>query len=217
LALAPLSKQHKEADQDSDETSAPTHAASQAAGSDLTRLRQAIEVLSRSHADPAGADRRAAITDLLSQSEAPTKLTLLLEAAAADPTAPDKDPFWPDLVAGLSTIWRGESINSGIDLMYIESRARARDAVVSSFAKLALERGHELTFDQRQKLTEHFIDLRSRLPEMQQREVDAAARKIAGNDVADLMQGKGMGSDDELEVQREYKRSIHEAQPIAAQ
>ena len=217
-ALAPLSKQQGRADQDSDETSVATHAASTSAGTDLTRLRRAIEVLSRSSADPASADRRAAMTDLLSQTEAPTKLTMLLEAAAADPTAPDKDPLWPALVEGLSTIWRGEAIGSGIDLMYIESRARARDAVVSSFAKLALERGHELTADQRQRLTEHFIDLRSRLPAMQQREVDAAARKIAGNDVADLMQGKGMASDDELEIHREYKRSIQEAQPpVAAQ
>ena len=130
---------------------------------------------------------------------------MLLEAAAADPSEPDKDPLWPELVQGLSTIWQGEPITSGMDLMFTESRPRARDAVVSSFAKLALERGGELTPAQNQKLTESFIDLHNRLPALQRREVEKASRKIAGNDVADLMQGKGMGSDDELEVQREYK------------
>ena len=122
-----------------------------------------------------------------------------------------------DLVQGLSVIWQGDSINSGMDLMVTESRPRARDAVVSSFAKLALERGGELTPLQRQKLTEYFIDLHNRLPALQQREVESAARKIAGNDVADLLQGRGMASDDELEVQRDYKRSLRENSPVANQ
>ena len=148
------------------------------------------------------------MNDLLSQGDAPTKLTMLLEAAAADPSAPDKDPLWPELVQGLSTIWQGESINSGMDLMFTESRPRARDAVVSSFAKLALERTGELTPAQQQKLTEYFIDLHNRLPAFQKREVETAARKIAGNDVADLLQGK---SPDNLEVNREYEQAIQAA------
>ena len=142
---------------------------------------------------------------------------MLLEAAAADPSEPNKDPLWPELVSGLSTIWQGESINAGMDLMFTESRPRARDAVVSSFAKLALERTGELTPPQQQKLTEAFIDLHNKLPALQKREVETAARKIAGNDVADLMQGKGMASDEELEVQRVYKRSLEENHHVAAQ
>lgn len=155
------------------------------------------------------------MNDLLSQDNAPTKLTLLLEAAAADPSAPDKDPLWPELVQGLSTIWQGESITSGMDLMVTESRPRARDAIVSSFAKLALERTSELTPAQQQKLTENFIDLHNRLPAFQKREVETAARKIAGNDVADLLQGK---SPDNLEIHREYNQAIEEHQKrVAAQ
>jgi len=155
------------------------------------------------------------MNDLLSQGDAPTKLALLLEAAAADPSAPDKDPLWPELVQGLSTIWQGEAITSGMDLMFTESRPRARDAIVSSFAKLALERTSELTAAQQQNLTEHFIDLHNRLPPFQKREVETAARKIAGNDVADLLQGK---SPDNLEVHREYNRAIEEHQKqVAAQ
>ena len=214
-ALAPRSKQRK-ADS-AGETTAEATRASPGTQADLSRLRRAIEVLSHAHDDLGGADRRAAMSDLLSQTEAPTKLTMLLEAAAADPSEPDKDPLWSDLVQGLSTIWQGETITSGMDLMFTESRPRARDAVVSSFAKLALERGGELTPAQNQKLTEVFIDLHNRLPALQRREVENASRKIAGNDVADLMQGKGMGSDDELEVQREYKRSLEENHRVAAQ
>ncbi len=215
-ALAPKSKQQDE-DPGSESSASETQPASATAEVDLTRLRRAIEVLSRAQADPAGADRRGAMSDLLSLNDAPSKLTMLLEAAAADPTAPDKDPLWPDLIQGLSAIWQGDGINSGMDLMFVESRPRARDALVSSFAKLALERPGELSAPQRQKLTEYFIDLHNRVPALQQREVEMAARKIAGNDVADLMQGKGMASDEELEVQRDYKRSLEQKQPVAAQ
>ena len=218
-ALVPTSKQRKaDADPDS-ETAADTQAsASGNAATDLSRLRRAIEILSRAHEDLAGSDRRSAMSDLLAQGDAPSRLTMLLEAAAADPTEPAKDPLWADLVQGLSTVWEGESsINAGMDLMFIESRPRARDAVVSAFAKLALERSGDLTPAQRQKLTEYFIDLHNRVPALQQREVEAATRKIAGNDVADLMQGKGMASDEELEVQRDYKRSLEENQRVAAQ
>jgi len=216
-ALAPTSKQRK-ADADGEMAEA-TEAmpASPSAHADLSRLRRAIEVLSHAHADLAGAERRGAMNDLLSQGDAPTRLTMLLEAAAADPSEPNKDPLWAELVSGLSTIWQGESINAGMDLMFTESRPRARDAVVSSFAKLALERSGELSPAQTQKLTETFIDLHNRLPALQRREVENASRKIAGNDVADLMQGKGMASDDELEVQREYKRSLEGSQRVAAQ
>jgi ABC-type phosphate/phosphonate transport system substrate-binding protein len=101
--------------------------------------------------------------------------------------------------------------------MFTESRPRARDAVVSSFAKLALERSGELTPAQRQKLIEAFIDLHNKLPALQQHEVEKATRVIGGNDVADLMQGKGMASDEELEIQREYKRSLGENQRVASQ
>jgi hypothetical protein len=216
-ALAPTSKQQK-ADSD-DETAEATVATrvSPSAQADLSQLRRAIEVLSHAHDDLGAPDRRAALSDLLSQGDSPTRLTMLLEAAAADPSEPAKDPLWNELVQGLTKIWQGEGISSGMDLMFTESRPRARDAVVSSFAKLALERTGELDPGQKQKLTEYFIDLHNRLPALQKREVETAARKIAGNDVADLLQGKGMASDDELEVNREYKRSIEESQRVAAQ
>jgi hypothetical protein len=182
---------------------------------ELSRLRQAIEVLSRAHADPATPDRRVAMNDLLSLSSSPMKLTMLLEAAAADPSPPDKDPLWPDLVQGLSTIWQGETISSGMDLMFTESRPRARDAVVSSFAKLVMQRAGDLTPAQQQKLSEYFIDLHNKLPAYQQREVQAAARKIAGNDVADLLAGK---PPDNLELHQAREQAIADSQkPVAAQ
>jgi hypothetical protein len=216
-ALAPTSKQQKAESDDEAAEGSPATTASPSAHGDLSRLRHAIEVLSHAHADLGGSERRGAMSDLLSQGDPPTRLTMLLEAAAADPSEPAKDPLWNDLVQGLTAIWQGTGISSGMDLMFTESRPRARDAVVSSFAKLALERTGDLDPAQRQKLTEYFIDVHSRLPALQKREVETAARKIAGNDVADLMQGKGMASDDELEAHREYKRSLQDNQPVATQ
>lgn len=180
---------------------------------DLSQLRRAIEVLSRAHDDLASADRKVAMKDLLSQGDAPTRLTLLLEAAAADPSAPDRDPLWSELVQGLSAMWQGESISSGMDLMFTESRPRARHALVSSFARLALERTGDLTPAQQQKLTEYFIDLHGGLPAHQKREVETAARKIAGNDVADLLEGK---SPDDLEVHRQHNQALEENQKRVA-
>ena len=73
----------------------------------------------------------------------------------------------------------------------------------------------ELTPAQQQKLSEYFIDLHGKLPAFQKREVETAARKIAGNDVADLLQGK---SPDNLEIHREYEQALQESQkPVAAQ
>lgn len=213
-ALVPTSSKRRNADPEA-ETSEATPA-SPRAQADLSQLRRAIEVLSRSHDDLASSDRKVAMNNLLTQGDAPTRLTLLLEAAAADPSAPDKDPLWPELVQGLAKIWQGEAtISSGMDLMFTESRPRARDAVVSSFAKVALERTGELTPAQHQKLTEYFIDLHSKLPAYQKREVEIAVRKIGGNDVADLLQGK---SPDNLEVHREYHEALEVNQKrVAAQ
>lgn len=179
----------------------------------MSRLRQAIEVLSRSHADLGASDRKVAMKDLLSQGDSATRLTLLLEAAAADPSAPDKDPLWPELVQGLSAMWRGETISSGMDMMLSESRPRARDALVSSFAKLAVERTGELEPAQKQKLTEYFIDLHARVPAYQKRELETAARRIAGNDVADLLQGK---SPDNLEIHREHNQAMEDGKKHVA-
>ena len=99
--------------------------------------------------------------------------------------------------------------------MFTESRPRARDALVSSFAKVALERTGDLTPAQQQKLTEYFIDLHGKLPVYQKREVETAARKIGGNDVADLLQGK---SPDNLEIHREYHQALEDNKKrVAAQ
>ena len=211
--VALVSTSSKRPDVDPDVEASEGTPASSGAEASLSQLRRAMEVLSRSHDDLASSDRKVAMNDLLSQGDAPTRLTLLLEAAAADPSAPDKDPLWPELVQGLTAIWQGENIGSGMDLMFTESRPRARDALVSSFAKLALERTGELTPAQQQKLTEYFIDLHGGLPPHQKREVETAARKIAGNDVADLLQGK---SADDLELHREHDQALEESQKRVA-
>jgi hypothetical protein len=207
-ALVPTSSKRRNADTNV-EVSEGMSASPSGPQADLSRLRQAMEVLSRSHEDLASSDRKVAMNDLLTQGDPATRLTMLLEAAAADPSPPDKDPLWPELVKGLTAIWQGENINPGMDLMFVESRPRARDALVSSFTKLAVERTGELAPAQQQKLAEYFIDLHAKVPAYQKRELEKAARKIAGNDVADLLEGK---SPDNLEIHREHNQAIEEGQ-----
>jgi hypothetical protein len=184
---------------------------------DLAQLRQAIEVLSRAHPDPAAAgDRRAALADLLAEENPADRMTLLLEAAAADPTPPAQDPLWADLVSGLAGAWNGQTVGAGMDLVWAEQRPRARQAVVAALSMIALERADELGAAQRQRLIETLIDVHNQLPPAQQPNVQVALRKIAGNDVADVMEGKALDPNYELEAHREQKRAVEEAQQLMA-
>jgi hypothetical protein len=182
-------------------------------------LQQAVRALMHGGKEPGDLSaRRAALGDLLAAGDVPTKLALVLEAVAADPTPPESDPLWPDLIAGLAKVWGGDTVGWGLDLMFTEARPRARRALISSFAALASsERASELTPPQKQTLTNYFIDLYNQLPPSQQPEVAGALRKVAGNDVADIMLGKGLQADDELEGQREYKRALEQSKQVIAQ
>ena len=89
---------------------------------------------------------------------------------------------------------------------------------MSSFAHfINTDRVGQLSAEQRQTLTETMIDTAYKLPDRQRAELDSALRKLAGNDVADIVAGKGLGENDhELEGEREYRRSLEEARRALA-
>jgi hypothetical protein len=94
--------------------------------------------------------------------------------------------------------------------MLAESRPKARRAVISSLALLASsDRSGALTAEQRRGLTTNFVDVFPQLPAGQQPEVLAALRNVGGNDIADILAGKDLSSDD-LEIHREYKQALAE-------
>jgi hypothetical protein len=142
----------------------------------------------------------------------------VLAAVEADPTAVEQDPLWDYLTQNLSEVWKGETATKGMDLMFAESRPRARRALISSFAHLAnSDRWRELSAEQGQKLTNYFIDLYKELAPGQKPEVEAALRKVSGNDVVDILNGRGLGDDDHvLESERAYQESLTETQRALA-
>jgi hypothetical protein len=162
--------------------------------------------------------RKLALGALFSQENLATKLSSVLEAVERDPTPARQDPLWSDIVGRLAEVWQGDTLTRGIDLMEAESRPRAKRAVIASFAELARsDRLAELTPEQRTALGDRFIDLYHSLPEDQKPEVEAALRKSVSDDVADIVRGKGLKNDNELELQRAYNRATANAPKVVAE
>jgi hypothetical protein len=164
--------------------------------------------------DPAAFEaRKLLLSSLLQEENLPKKLSAVLAAVEADPTPPEQDPLWSHLAEALSELWQGETTTHALDLVIAETRPRARRALISSFAHLASsERLGELTPQQRQTLTETMIDVAPQIPPSQRQEIDLALRRLGGNDLADIVAGKGLTGNDghELESERAYKASLEE-------
>jgi hypothetical protein len=157
--------------------------------------------------------RKLLLQRLFAEEDIATKLSGVLAAVEADQTPPERDPLWEYIATTLADLWKGEVATNGIDLMMAESRPRARRAVISSFAEVATsERLAALNADQRQTLTETMIDLTPHVPAGQKPEMDAALRKLGGNDLADIMAGKGITGKDGhvLESERAYNAALEE-------
>ena len=149
---------------------------------------------------------------LVSQGGRPLGLGSLLTAIEADPTPPERDPRWRELCERLADEIERSSLEPAMDLLVSEQRPRARRALFSAYALLALsERCERLPAAARQTLTNHFIDGWPGLEEGQRPEVEQALRKLAGDDVADIMNGKGLAADDATQGARERERALEES------
>jgi hypothetical protein len=73
------------------------------------------------------------------------------------------------------------------------------------------------TAAQRQTLTETMIDLSVHVPTTQRPEIAGALRKLGGNDLADIMEGKGITGKDGhvLESELAYEEGLLEASKFA--
>ena len=163
--------------------------------------------------------RKLLLATLLKEPNLALKLSRVLTAIEGDSTPPEHDPLWPFIAESLSNHWTRESAANAMDLMFAESRPRARRALISSFTLLATsERWPELPGEQQQKLTNYFIDMYDGVVRPQKPELERALRQVAGNDVADILLRKGLGPNDEqLESEREYERSLAAVAPTPGQ
>src|ERR1017187_899711 len=176
-----------------------------------------IDVYARRTDDPsARAQRGAALRAIFRETDPSRRLFAALAAVAADPTPPEADPLWPEVIQQLSRVWQEEVASRGLDLMLAESRPRARQAVISSFAHLAATgQVASLSRDQRTTMTNDFIDLFAHLSPVQQTEIQQGLRGMGERDIADVLRGKGVRAGDELEIERAHEKALQESKQAA--
>ena len=150
--------------------------------------------------------RRLIVQTLLQHRSLALGLHLLLTAAEADQTPRERDPLWSTLVRSVASRWDAETFTLGRDLVQIETRPKARDLVLESLAQLSPEK---LTARQRPQLASDFIDLYPGLPSDQKALVSQTLQVLAGNDVVEILAGRGLSEgDSRLEVIAERQRQL---------
>jgi hypothetical protein len=189
------------------------------ASTGLSATTNIVDAYGKWAGDPSSVQaRKLLLSKLLAEPDVAKKLSALLSAIEADPTPVEKDPLWEYLVSSLADLWKGDVATGGMDLVVAESRPRARRALLSSFAAVATsERLAAFNPTQRQTLTETLIDLSPHVPTTQRPEISGALRKLGGNDLADIVEGKGITGKDGhvLESERAYKASLEETAKLA--
>jgi hypothetical protein len=154
------------------------------------------------------AARKAIVSTLLGHSSLPAGLEALLTAVDADKTARERDPLWRDLVRSVGDKWNSENFKHGRDLAQIETRQKPKDLVLESLAHLRPER---LLASQKTDLASDFIDMFPSLKPDQKPAVNKALHDLAGNDVVEILAGRGITEDaNYLHVVRERQRVLDE-------
>ena len=165
-------------------------------------------------------ERKLLLAALFAEEDIAKKLHGVLAAVEADPTPPEKDPLWEQLTKQLADLWKGDVATKALDLTLAEKRPRALRALISSFAEVATsERLAELTREQKQTLTETMIDVSFHVPPSQKTELAGALRALGGNDLADIVAGKGIDGKDGhvLESERAYRAGLEQTRKEIAQ
>jgi hypothetical protein len=181
--------------------------------------RQLVQLYAEWANDPKALPVRKLVLDVLAdQDSLPLRLKGLLEAAVADQTPPERDPLWPEIVQNLAEQWTPETYDKGRDLMLMEQRPRARRALVESFTEFADgDQFANLTEEQRQALINDLIDIYPQSDPQQKSQIEATLRKIAGDDVADLLAGRGVHDGHKLKIVEKYERELQTASTTAGQ
>jgi hypothetical protein len=167
--------------------------------------------------DPAALFARRIVLGALAAEPQPlVRLAALLAAVQASPLSPADDPLRREIVAAVSGVWSNQTVRKGRDLIFAESRPKAREVVIASFVDLALsDRGAALDPAQRYGITSDFIDLYRQASPAGRRDIVAVVRKLGSNDTAELLQGNGLGADSPLETHAQYRRALEAAQKSA--
>jgi hypothetical protein len=149
------------------------------------------------------AARRVLLGALAADPRPLVRLATLSAAVAATPLGWGQDPLQHEIADALSSVWKGDLVRKGRDLLFAEARPKVKQAVMASFVALALsDRASALDATQRAGLTSDFIDLYRQAPPDRRPDVLAVVRRLGGNDVAELLAGNGLGGESHLRYQR---------------
>jgi hypothetical protein len=151
--------------------------------------------------------RKAAMHALLTQPSVKVAVESVMRAVEEDPTPRAMDPMYPYLVDGLASLWDGVTFQFGRDRMFIETREKPHDLLVSSMAKVAETSSNKLGVDQKTMLASDFIDMYPKLKPEQRPEVDKALTALAGPDIVDILNGR---NGDHLQVVSQQKAAIQQ-------
>jgi hypothetical protein len=175
--------------------------------------KKVIEAYARWAGDPGALPaRNFALGVLFAEQAVGVKLKRVLEAVEADKTPPASDPLWPRVTEGLADLWTPETFGRGRDLMLMETRPRARQALIDSWTKLVdSDRLAKMSEQQRQLLVSDLLDLYPSAEPEQKPRIENTLRTLGGNDLAEIISGRGLEPGAKLEAHEQYERELQEA------
>jgi hypothetical protein len=155
--------------------------------------------------------RKMALGALLAHPDPRIGLEAVLTAVEGDQTRRGQDPMWSTLVSSVAKLLNATTFQMGRDRYYIEERAKPKDLLLESLAAIDPQ---TLTQEQRTQLAADLIDLHPSLLPAQIPAVDAMLTALAGNDVVEILAGRGLGEDSNLQLVAERNRAIAAARAI---
>ena len=138
------------------------------------------------------AARREALAAIQKQSQPPmVKLASLVTAVQGAAIPPAKDPLFPEIVKAASETWSPTNLQEGRDMLIAESNPQARQLLTSSLsAYVGSDKGlADLTPSQKTGVRSDFIDVYASMPEAQQKDMEKAVSRMAGEHAAELLRG----------------------------
>jgi hypothetical protein len=156
--------------------------------------------------------RKEAITTLLAQPNVKLAVESVMAAVEEDQTPRLQDPLWPHLVQSVSKVWDAVTIKFGLDRLALETRAKPKDLMLASLAAMTDGNGvAKLTDQQRMTMAADLIDAYPTLTPEQKPEVEQALGQLAGNDVVEIMAGRGIGPGAHLKAADDAQRALEAA------
>jgi hypothetical protein len=172
---------------------------------DPAALGELIDLYGKLASSPDALDaRKLAFRALVANPTPALALAAALNAIALDQTPRQQDPMWPELVAGVASLWNTATIEHGRDRLALEERPKPRDVLLESLAAVSPDK---LSNSQRADLAADLIDLYPRLKPEQKPAVEKALAALGSSDLIEILGRRGLAEDSHLKAAIEERRA----------